>query len=244
MAVDSAVLAALPRAGSNLGLSSWAREVRALAACTASPPRYPEDGPRGQGEVVLVVPGFLTGDWTTGRLRNFLSSRGYRAEAAEVFFNSGPTRTLIAHLERKLFRLSEEANAPIALIGLSLGGVFARGLAHLQPDRVNRVITLCSPIRFPVTTPLEPFVRALSTFHDAGWVADRDRIAQPPPAPVTAIYSQTDGIVDWRQCLQDEAPGYENIHVSGTHTTMGSNPQAQRIIAETLARDARLSGLA
>jgi pimeloyl-ACP methyl ester carboxylesterase len=236
MSVDSATLAVPPKAGSALGLSSWTREVRALAACMASPPCFPEgDVPRGQGEIVLVMPGFLTGDWTTGRLRSFLARQGYRAEASEVFFNSGPTRGLVEHLERKLITLSDEGSAPIALIGLSLGGVFARGFAHRHPTRVRRVITLCSPIRFPVTTTLEPFVRALAFLHDAEWVGDRERIAARPPVPVTAIYSQLDGIVDWRQCLQDEAPGYENIDVPGTHTTMGSHPEAQRIIAHRLA---------
>jgi pimeloyl-ACP methyl ester carboxylesterase len=236
MSVNAAILAVPPQAGSALGFGSWTREVRALAACMASPPCYPEEGvPRGQGETVLVIPGFLTGDWTTGRLRGFLARQGYRAEASEVFFNSGPTRGLVEHLERKVLALSDESETPISLIGLSLGGVFARGFAHRYPDRVKRVITLCSPIRFPVTTTLEPFVRALAFLHDAQWVADRERIAAHPKAPVTAIYSQLDGIVDWRQCLQDEAPGYDNIDVPGTHTTMGSHPEAQRIIAQRLA---------
>ena len=236
MFVNSAVLAVPPPAGSALGFSSWTREVRALAACTASAPCFPSDGlPRGRGENVLVVPGFLTGDWTTVRLRTFLTRQGCCAEGAKIVFNSGPTRSLVAHLERKLATLSDKEGAPVALIGLSLGGVFARGLAHLHPSRVKRVITLCSPIRFPVTTPLERAVRALAFFHDAKWVADRERISARPRMPVTAIYSQLDGIVDWRQCLQEEAPGYDNVHIPGAHTTMGSNPDAQRVIAMTLA---------
>jgi pimeloyl-ACP methyl ester carboxylesterase len=236
MAVRSETLAVLPATGSDLGFFSWAREMRALAACVARPPCFPSgDLPRGRGETVLVLPGILAGDWTTVRLRSFLTQQGYRVAGSDIAFNAGPTRGIITQIERKLLSLSDKASGPILLVGQSLGGIFARGLAHRHPERVRGVVTLCSPIRFPVTTPLEPFVRALAILHDAGWVADRERIAAAPPAPVTAIYSREDGIVDWRQCLQDEGPGYPNVHVAGAHTTMGSNPEAQRVIAQKLA---------
>ena len=96
-------------------------------------------------------------------------------------------------------------------------------------------MTLCSPIRFPVTTPLQPFAQALAPFHEESWVARRDEIAQPLSVPVTAIYTEEDGIVDWRQCLQDETDMAKNVRVSGAHTTVGSNPEAQTAIAFALA---------
>ena len=53
--------------------------------------------------------------------------------------------------------------------------------------------------------------------------------------PVTALYSEEDGVVDWRECLQDEHPGSKNVRVSGAHATVGSNPAALAAIAEALS---------
>jgi pimeloyl-ACP methyl ester carboxylesterase len=229
--------AVLPPRGSQLGVASWLKDLRSLAASTLQPPPFAtEDVPRGKGEVVLTIPGFLAGDWTMIRLRNFLSNLGYRVETPGIEFNAGPTAQIIACLDAALLRLAEESGGPIALIGQSLGGVLARELAHRHPQAVRQVITLCSPIRFPISTPLAPFAQLLAPFHDPVWLARAAAIVgQPPAAPVTAIYSPDDGIVDWRQCLQDEAPGYANVAVAGAHSTMGSNPAAQAAIARALA---------
>jgi predicted esterase YcpF (UPF0227 family) len=229
-------VAIFPPKGSNLGLQSFSREVVEAAWDSISPPDFASGPlPRGDGQTVLLIPGFLAGDWTMARLRTFLVGLGYRVETARVFFNPGPTSGMIAQLDAALLRLAKSGK--ISIIGQSLGGVLARSLAQRYPHCVRRVVTMCSPIRFPVTTPLEPFAQMLSPFHDAKWVARRHEIAQSVPVPVTAIYSIDDGIVDWRQCVQDEAPGCENVCVRGAHTVMGSNPQAQAAIAFALARD-------
>lgn len=228
-------VAILPEPGSPLGWQSWAREMAAAVRDTIDPPDYPSEPlPHGEGRTVLLVPGFLAGDWAMARLKGFLGSLDYRVALAGIPFNAGPTAAILARLDATLARLTR--NGPIDLVGESLGGVLVRDLAMRHPDAVRRVVTLCAPVRFPVVTPLVPFVRLLAPFHDAAWVARRHDIAGPLPVPLTAIHSRDDGILDWRQCLVDEAPGQRNVCVPGAHTTMGSNPQAQRIIAEALAR--------
>jgi pimeloyl-ACP methyl ester carboxylesterase len=198
------------------------------------PPPYPvQDLPRGDCDTVLLLPGFLAGDWTMDRLRRFLEALDYRVEQAGIVFNPGPTAATLARIESTLLRLSAE-RGPVHLVGQSLGGVFARELARNHPRRVRSVVTLCTPIRFPVTTPLAPFARALAPFHSAEWSARMHEIAKPLVVPTTAIYSQEDGIVDWRQCLQDDAPSSRNVRVSGAHSTMGSNPEAQIAVAMAL----------
>lgn len=225
---------ALPRKGSTLGFSSWLRETMSAVRCTMSPPPYPQEQlPRGNGATVMLVPGFLAGDWTMARLKQFLVGLDYRVEQADIAVNLGPTPRLLAQLEATLLRLSE--NGKIALIGQSLGGVMARDLAKHHPDRVSHVITLCTPIHFPVTTPLAPFAALLAPMHDPSARENMAAIADAPPVPVTAIYSELDGIVDWRQCLQVESRMHRNVHIHGGHGTMGSNPNAQRTIAMTLA---------
>ena len=225
----------LPARKSGLGLSSLARETRSLLVSFVQPGGASVGGlPRGDGRTVLVIPGFFAGDWaTTAHLRAFLDALGYQTRTAGVAFNIGPTSQLLARLERHLLRLS--VNGPIDLVGQSFGGVLARDLARRHPDRVRSLVTLCTPIRVPITTPLAPFVRSLFWLYDREWLSERQRIAAPLGIPVTAIYTEEDGVVDWRDCLQDDAPGCVNVRVSGAHVTIGQNPETLAAIARALS---------
>lgn len=226
-----------PSKSSPLGLKSWAAEMRALAACHARPPCFPSEPlPQGEGKFVMALPGFLTGDWAMARHREFLRTRGFVVVPSGIAFNGGPTKRLVNELDARLHRWSDRAKGPIALVGSSLGGVFARLLALRYPDRVSRVVTLCSPIRFPVTTSLAPAVWALEWRHDPEFKKLTPEVVRNPQAPVLAIYSTVDGIVDWRSCLQDEDATHVNLRIDAAHTTMGSNPDAQAAVARELAR--------
>jgi len=227
-------LAAYPARGGPLGLRSLARNWVALVASLAiSPPPVRGSFARGDGRCVFVIPAFLAGDWATARLRHFLKKLGYRVETAGIVFNLGPTTRLVAKLDATLLRLSSDA--PIDVIGQSLGGVLARGLVRRHPERVRRLITLCSPIRVPITTPLAPAARLLERFFDSDWLARRDAIAMPPGVPVTALYSEEDGVVDWHEYLLEEGSGGENVRVAGAHATIGSSPSALAAIARALS---------
>jgi pimeloyl-ACP methyl ester carboxylesterase len=224
-----------PPPESGLGLASWVREIMEAARATIGTPHYPDDLPRGQGETVLLIPGFLAGDWTMHPLRDFLRHLEYRVEFAGIALNLGPTRGLLPHLEHAVERLHAETAAPIVVIGQSLGGAFARVLAQRHPEKIAHVVTLASPIHFPVATPLEAIAKLLAPLHGPDVAALRDEIERPPRVPVTALYSKMDGILDWRCCLQGEAPECLNIEVSSAHSAMGFHPEAQAVIARALA---------
>ncbi|MBV8801156.1 MAG: alpha/beta fold hydrolase [Alphaproteobacteria bacterium] len=224
-----------PTPESGLGLGSWMRELVEVARATLATPRYPDDLPRGNGETVLLIPGFLAGDWTMHALRDFLHHHGYRVEFAGVMLNLGPTHGFVPYLESVVERLHAGTGAPIVLVGQSLGGAFARALAHRHPEKIAHVVTLASPIRFPVATPMEVFARLLAPLHGPDIAALTEEIGRAPPVPVTALYSREDGIVDWRCCLQEESHTCRNIEVAGAHSAMGFNPEAQAAIAHALA---------
>jgi predicted esterase YcpF (UPF0227 family) len=223
--------AIFPPKGSELGLHSLAREGAAFWDCVVRPPPFPA-APQGDRHTVLVIPGLLAHDWTTTRMRTFLRMADYRVETAHIRSNTGPTPRMLAKLDTTVLALSQDA--PISIVGQSLGGVLARSLAMRHPTRIRHVVTLGSPIRFPVTTPLRAFAAMLAPFQDPAWLADRDHVSRSPAMPVTAIYSEEDGIVDWRQCLQDESAIHRNVRVEGAHMTMGSNPQVQIAMVEAL----------
>jgi pimeloyl-ACP methyl ester carboxylesterase len=135
----------------------------------------------------------------------------------------------------QLEETAQTTGRAVSLIGWSLGGIYARELAKDFPRDVRLVITLGTPIRFPIKTPLSPFAETMSVRFDQSFTKRMPDLVRNPPVPVTAFYSRSDGIVPWRSCLVDEAPGAENVEVDSPHTIMGSHPVAMRIIAERLA---------
>jgi pimeloyl-ACP methyl ester carboxylesterase len=124
-------------------------------------------------------------------------------------------------------------------VGWSFGGLLARWVAHQRPDRVRQVVCLGSPYRregeHTRTTPL--FERTARTHGlSTRALGVVETLRRPLPVPVTAIYSKTDGIVNWRGCALDARDG-ENIAVPSSHVGLVSNPVALAVLADRLAQD-------
>ena len=88
--------------------------------------------------------------------------------------------------------------------------------------------------RFAVTTPLAPLARMAALFWDYDAKEVAARVAEPPPVPITAIVSLSDGILDWRACVPRPSAQTEVVALTGDHMTMGSNPDVLRVIAARL----------
>ena len=195
-------------------------------------PPDPAELPDGNNLVVLLVPAFLTNDSFTAPLRAYLRRCGFRPSGWQLGVNWGPTPRLLAGLRVRLDELCREQGGPVAVIGLSLGGLLARDLAHDRPGDVRHVVTLASPFRLPTASPAEPLVRAC--MHRYSPEFRLSRLAQPLPVPSTTIYTRDDGIVAWQSCRSDDDHGVV-LEVSGSHTTIGRNREARRLIVERLA---------
>jgi pimeloyl-ACP methyl ester carboxylesterase len=228
-------LAVWPPPGSPVSLASWCREMAALLAETISPSRFPENAARGAGQPVVVVPGFCQPEIATAPLRKFLQRQGFAPGTWRCGPNFGPTSSCLAKFERYVVRLAEERGQPVSLVGISLGGTMARELAKHRPDCIRRVVTLCSPVRLPVPTPLAPIAGFAAMHWDKRRWNTLGQIGIPPPVPVTAIVNPTDGILDWRSSVPEPAPNVEVFFIEGAHTTIGSNPRAQTVIASRLS---------
>lgn len=215
----------------------FARDLSTFVASYVSPPEQPAIAsvPQGDGHPVIVLPGIMTGDFTTYRLVGWLNQIGYKAQGWGPGINWGPTTSIIKRVDDLVEKAYVESGRKVSLVGRSLGGIYARDYAKRFPDRVVRVITLGSPLHFPVKTPLSPFEQVLSNFYDKSAVERVGSIPENPPVPLTAIYSKRDGIVPWQACLTEETPLAQNFEIDSAHTVMGENPRAMRIIAFRLA---------
>ena len=190
--------------------------------------------PLGDGHPVIVLPPFLCSDHMSRGLRDWLKALGYAVEGWGPRLNIGPTARALASVDAILERCTEAHGCKASLVGYSLGGVLARALASAHPERVRRVVTVCSPFRLPTASPLEPVYRALAPLHNGEHLM-LERLTAPPPVPTTAIYSPRDGVVAWRSCVDAPGPSRENVAIDGPHTTMLVNPRTLRVIAERLA---------
>lgn len=198
----------------------------------------------GGGHPVLVVPGFYGTDGLTGRLRSHLRKAGYRAHGWGLGRNVGLTDRVVEELPARLDDLHERYGEPVSVVGWSFGGLLARWLAHERSDAVRRVLCLGSPWRpeGEVTRTTRMFERAA----DKHGLSPRAReivetLREPLAVPCTAIWSRTDGILNWRSCALDESveggPVTENIAVPSSHVGLVSNPLALAVLADRLAQD-------
>jgi pimeloyl-ACP methyl ester carboxylesterase len=212
-------------------------EGRALLEVMAALAAYPflRQAPHGDGHPVLVLPAFMTSDFSTRVLRGFLRDRGYAARGWKRGLNRGPTSETVAHLVQRLHELHGRDGRRVSLIGWSLGGVYARELARAFPAEVRQVITLATPFRNLEAVNVPAFVLARRRPHPDE-AAFRKRLRLPLSVPLTAIYSRTDGIASWQSCVAEPGPQSESLEVASSHLGIGHHPVVLLTIADRLAQ--------
>src|SRR5438552_10861522 len=161
--------------------------------------------PRGDGHPVLVLPGLVATDLSTRPLRSFLKNRGYVTSGWRLGRNYGLRDGVQPAMIDLVRELSDEHGRKISLIGWSLGGVYARQLAKMMPDRVRSVITLGSPFAAhpKATNAWRVYEMASGRRADEQDLRFGGSISATPPVPTTAILSRTDGICAWQGCMQN-----------------------------------------
>jgi len=198
---------------------------------------------QGDGHTVMLLPGFMASDRSTRLMRRYLQRMGYSPYGWDLGRNTGHFDIMASHLPEAFLDLVEQTGEKVSLIGQSLGGVFARELARLYPDRVRQVISLGSPIRMDKSDAVASVVARMFK-QSTGMTPEQMRDAleffdesQSPPVPMTAIYSKGDGVVHWEGCMEQfEDKTTQNIRVFGSHCGMAFNPSIYHIIADRLAQ--------
>ena len=208
--------------------------------------------PAGERRPVLLIPGFMAGDLSLGTLSRWLRRNGYCTHRTGMRANFDCSEEACTRLETRLEHMAERHDERVIVVGQSRGGVFARALAARRPDLVEGIVTLGSPSMgqlsiHPLVLAQVGMVSALGTARVPGmfsWSCLRGKccarfrtaLAGPFPDDVgyVAIYSKSDGIVNWRSCLDPEADELVEVHAS--HCGMGVNAQAFLAVANALSR--------
>lgn len=191
--------------------------------------------PRGDGHLVVDIPGWRAPELTGAPLRRYLRRLGYDARGWGFGTNTGDPRRDVERLSGRLLELVAAKREPASLVGWSLGGVIAREVARRHPDAVRQVITYGTPVTGGPrhTTVARAYRRGPDP--DARRVAERLDPTAPIPVPLTILFSKRDGIVSWQACLDHTSPDAEHVEVSSTHIGMGIDPDVWAVVAERLA---------
>lgn len=200
---------------------------------------YARAGRLAATEPVLLIPGFMAGDWSLVRLAGYLRDQDFRTYRSRITVNSGCTIRAADRLESRLESIAIRRNSKVTIVGHSLGGMLARGLAARRPDLVAGIVTMGSPVLAPgavhaVLAWDAELLTRLSRAGFGGMMSEdcvRGRCAREsweesqtpldPSVGYTAIYSRRDGIVDWRSCLD---PFAEHVEVRSSHVGMALDP--------------------
>ena len=206
----------------------------------------------GDGQPVLLIPGFLAGDNSLGPMTRWLRRTGHWTRSAGIRVNVDCSAAALERLEERVELMAERHGRRVAIVGQSRGGHFARVLAVRRPDLVSGIVTLGSPQLDPLA--VHPIVQlqvitvgAIGSLGAHGFFRRSCRtgsgccttfwedLAAPFPASVgyLSIYSRSDGVVDWRACLD---PAADQLEVDASHCGMSVNAEAYRAVADALAR--------
>jgi pimeloyl-ACP methyl ester carboxylesterase len=199
---------------------------------------------------VLLIPGLLAGDSSLVVLRTWLRRRGHAVSMSQIRVNADCAERTTARLQTHLRAFAAACGAPVFLIGQSRGGSLARCLAAREPESVCGLVMLGSPVVAPLaaSAPVLLALRSVARLGDAGLpgvfssecadgpcCADFRRDLATPLRPnlrAVAIYSRSDGVVDWRACLD---PYAEQIEVESSHGGMAVNSEVYRVLERVLA---------
>lgn len=194
--------------------------------------------PRGDGHSVLVLPGFLATNTSTAPMRRLLGNLGYDVHGWESGRNVKVNEAMLRSLQDQLARLNDDSGGKVSIVGWSLGGVLAREVTKLHPDRVRQVVSLGSPLSnnrnfssvtriFEMLNGKEPELIQPGRF---------DSLHEAPPVPTTSILTKTDGIVHWHASVQEDGGEHpsENIVVHASHCGLGVNPSVMIALADRL----------
>lgn len=189
----------------------------------------------GQGQTVLLLPGFGARSSSMTFIKRYLDSLGYKAVHWSAGFNHGEVGKLLPQVIADIKEHSEKAQAPIKLLGWSLGGYLAREAAREVQHNVSRIVTIGSPV---IGGPKYTAVKALYDIRglDVESIENSTlkRFEHPIVCPIVALYCKKDSIVSWQACIDRFSPNVEHIEIDTPHLAMGVSKEVMNLLPYAL----------
>jgi pimeloyl-ACP methyl ester carboxylesterase len=182
----------------------------------------------------MVFPGFLATDRTTLGLQRAFADAGYRVSGWGLGFNRGATDGILDRVVAQVERHGR--GRPVILVGWSLGGIIAREVAKLRPDLVDKVATLGTPFSGDPHWTNAWRLYELVAGHKVDSPPIETRLAEKPPVPTLAIWSQRDGVIAPACARGREGESDRQVELDCGHMDFGVSarvyPEIVRAIAD------------
>ena len=187
---------------------------------------------------VLLMPPYLGNDNSTRFVRKYLKSVGFKTYKWDLGVNMINSKSLPKLIE-KLDEIYEKHQEKVSLVGWSGGGIFAKIIANRYPEKVEKLITIGSPVwgvqnmKTPIIKTIE-FVRGTKLKErNLKFIKELEVI---PKVPITCIYTKTDGLIPWKNCMEAETyrNDIKNVEVFGSHCGLGANATVLLTVANAL----------
>jgi pimeloyl-ACP methyl ester carboxylesterase len=230
-------------------------EAAELGRLLFDPVFYGAEVARGDGRLVLVIPGSFGGDLYLEPLRAWLRRIGYTPVPSTLVLNAGCLLRLRDQVQAQIAHWRQRKAGPLALVGHSRGGVIAWTIAAQMAERVSHLAVLGSALGvyrqsatsgklvFP-RTQMGRLVGQASDFArrmlnpdcnypacDCSFVRDISR----PLSAATAflsIVSRDDEVVPTEA---SGTPVKQTVEVGGRHGALVYNPEVYRALGRFLA---------
>lgn len=180
---------------------------------------------------VMLLPGFGAHPMRMRRMLRAMEAAGHRPYDWGLGFNMGPTPENFAFLMRRVGGLARAHGQPVALVGWSLGGLFAREIANRQPESVSRVITMGTPFSGDRRANNAWRAYQLITGHPVDEPPIECDFSAKPPVPTIALWSPRDGVVSPRSACGRPGERDRAVAMRCTHLGFASDV---KVIAEVL----------
>ena len=187
-----------------------------------------EYGPNSasQPRPIMLLPGFGTHPFRMRALRRGLVAAGHRVDDWGLGWNLGGTPEQLDRLCAGIEAAAARHGQPVALVGWSLGGLYAREAAKRVPHAVVLVVTM--------GTPFSGDLHANNAWRAYHWITGQDVATPPvpgdysakPPMRTIALWSARDGIVSPRSARGRAGERDEAVALRCTHLGFASHPSA------------------
>ena len=200
--------------------------------------------PDGRGRPVILLGGWMASPRSIGALAHVLGNAGWNPQIPAIGRNAGAAYEAIDTTVDHLRELTASTGEPVTVIGHSRGGQYARIIAVRHPELVASVVTVSARVRvrYPPFLVVNAPANAFDFLVRRGLLGpveepreDAVDVDQQLPFPVTipyvSIWSRTDGLVDWRFCLD---PAAHDIEVDATHLGICNSIEGATAVGEAL----------
>ncbi len=191
---------------------------------------------KGNGEKIIVIPGYASNDNYTVLLRKYLDHLGYKSQGWGLGYNHGDVPILLEQLNELIRNEFSKDNKKVILIGWSLGGYLAREVARDNQDKISKVVTFGSPV---IGGP--KYTSVVSRYNLGKYKSVDEleneidlRYENPIQLPILSFYSKQDNIVSWQACIDPYSPNITHKEIESTHIGFLVHPEVYLNIAKFL----------